>query len=106
MCLGILVKNSKAGKYSFEEWNDLLRAHASQFANNHQDATVIIFSSWATFTRVLDTPTRFGFREEDVKKRGGSIWLDHIHPTSKMHDELAKDILALLKGIPPEREMT
>lgn len=95
----VSVKNPKPGKYSFEEWNDLLRVHASQFAQDHEDATVIIYSSWETFSRVLDHPVQYGFEAGDEKKSGGSIWVDHIHPTSKMHDELAKDVVALLRGV-------
>lgn len=92
------MKIPKPGRHSFEEWNDLLRVHASRFAQNHYDATVIVYSSWETFSRVLDSPVHYGFNAGDEKKKGGSIWVDHIHPTSKMHDEVAKDAVALLKG--------
>ncbi|EKM55345.1 carbohydrate esterase family 16 protein [Phanerochaete carnosa HHB-10118-sp] len=88
------------GKLSFEEWNDRLRVHALDFAKTHVDATLTIYSSWATFTRVLNNPVALGFDADDGKRRGGSIWVDHIHPTSKMHDEVAKDVVALLRSIP------
>lgn len=90
------------GKFSFEEWNDRLRTHSADFAEVHADATVVIYSSWETFTRVLNKPVAYGFIEGDQKKRGGSIWMDHLHPTSKMHDEVAKDIATLLQGMSPQ----
>ncbi|GJE87150.1 carbohydrate esterase family 16 protein [Phanerochaete sordida] len=87
------------GKLSFEEWNDCLRARAADFVKTRTDATLVIYSSWATFTRVLNDPAACGFSPADVKRRGGSIWVDHIHPTSKMHDEIAKDAVELLQTV-------
>lgn len=92
------VRYPRSGKYSFEEWNDLLRVHAAEFTKSHADATMGIYSSWHTFTRVLDDPVAYGFKAGDEKKQGGSIWVDHIHPTSKMHEEIAKDMLAFIEG--------
>ena len=89
----------RPGKYSFEEWNDLLRVHASQFSEAHGEATFLIYSAWGTFTRVLNEPASYGFNPGDEKKQGGSIWVDHIHPSSKMHEEIAKDMVSFLSGV-------
>lgn len=59
----------------------------------------MIYSSWAAFTRILDEPVKYGFNVGDEKRMGGSIWVDHIHPTSKVHDELAKGTVSLLGGV-------
>ena len=61
----------------------------------------MIFSSWETFNRVLDRPVSFGFPSKDVQKERGSIWIDHLHPTSKMHNIIARDIGAFLAAQSP-----
>ena len=87
-------------KYTFDEWNDVLSVAASQFSKAHADATVLIYSCHATFTRVLDDPAAQGFTAGDGDKGGGSIWRDRSHPTSKMHDEMAKDLISFLTELP------
>lgn len=91
----------RSRKLTFEEWNDVLPRVAKGFSDRHVDATVLIYSSHETFTRVLNNPTRFGFDAEDVNKQGGSIWFDRIHPSSRMHDEIAKDMLEFLSSVVP-----
>jgi hypothetical protein len=59
----------------------------------------MIYSSYDTFTRVLCDPISHGFIFEDVTKEGG-IWYDHLHPTSAMHDIIAKDIAQFLGDQP------
>ncbi|OBZ75356.1 hypothetical protein A0H81_04312 [Grifola frondosa] len=80
------------GKSPYQLWNDSLRETAEQFAASHKPATILIYSSWDTFTRVLDNPATFGFKQEDSLKNGGAIWVDHLHPTSRMHDIIACDM--------------
>ncbi|KZP09944.1 carbohydrate esterase family 16 protein [Athelia psychrophila] len=81
-------------------WNTLLAKNVHSFASSHQDVTALIFSSHATFTRVLNDPTAHGFQEEDVDKEAGSIWVDALHPTTKMHEVIASDISAFLESVP------
>ncbi|KAJ7263074.1 hypothetical protein C8J57DRAFT_1334618 [Mycena rebaudengoi] len=85
---------------SYSAWNIELKNSASHFITAHADATVMIFSSWDTFTAVLDNPVAHGFPAEDVKRQGGSIWVDHLHPTSKMHDYIARDLSTFLCSQP------
>jgi len=81
-------------------WNQELRRYVSLFANSHvKEVTAMIYSSFDTFNRVLDDPESHGFVKGDVEKRGG-IWDDAIHPTSAMHEIIAKDIALLLVGQP------
>ena len=87
------------GKYTHEAWNDLLPALATTFAETHPDSTVLIYSSYDTFTRIMENPTKYGFNTGDEFKPRGSIWYDQIHPTSKMHDEIANDLLAFLSEV-------
>lgn len=80
-------------------WNNALRAEAEKFATSHDEATVLIYSSWATFTKVLDDPTAFGFAQEDVRKPAGSIWVDRLHPTSALHGVIAEDMGQFLGSV-------
>jgi phospholipase/lecithinase/hemolysin len=58
----------------------------------------MIYSSWDTFNALLDDPVAYGFPAEDVRKANGSIWVDHLHPTSAVHHFLARDMFAFLIG--------
>jgi len=80
----------------FQSWNDQLTDMATQFSEAHEDATVLIFSSYSTFSRVLADPVAHGFQEIDVKKSGGAIWSDHLHPTTRMHQILERDLVSFL----------
>ncbi|KAF9224339.1 hypothetical protein BS17DRAFT_779653 [Gyrodon lividus] len=78
------------------EWNRALNERAQQFAANHTDASVMIFSSWNTFSRILDDPGSYGF---DANEKHGGIWVDAVHPTTKVHDILAREISVFLNGV-------
>jgi len=84
----------------FLRWNASLHEMISQFAAAHSDVTIFRFSSWDTFTRIIDDPVAHGFPEVDVQKFGGSIWVDHIHPSSKVHDFVARDLSVFLERWP------
>ena len=64
-----------------------------------EGATVMVWSSHQCFTRILDDPTKYGFGEKDVRKQGRKIWVDQLHPTSKMHRLIAEDMVALFNGV-------
>lgn len=56
----------------------------------------MIFSSWDIFSRVLDNPRGYDLATTDVRKNGGKVWVDHIHPTTKIHDIFAYDLVSWL----------
>ncbi|KAI0058484.1 hypothetical protein BV25DRAFT_1810800 [Artomyces pyxidatus] len=80
----------------FRMWNEELSAAIGVFTASHADCTVMLFSAWDLFNRVLDDPVAFGFKAEDVRVMGGSIWFNHIHPTSGMHGVIAREISRFL----------
>jgi phospholipase/lecithinase/hemolysin len=86
----------------FGNWNDELRRGFANFATTHPDATVMLFSAWDTFTRILTDPARYGFNPADITIQGGSIWFDFMHPTSRVHDILAGEIAQFLASQPPQ----
>lgn len=82
------------------EWNAALHSAITAFASGHSDVTALLFSSHATFTRILDSPVEYGFNNADAaRKEGQGIWMDFLHPSSKMHDYIAKDLAAFLNTI-------
>ncbi|KAH9854242.1 SGNH hydrolase-type esterase domain-containing protein [Lenzites betulinus] len=84
----------------YETWNNLLRVRVASFAERHLDVTTLFFSSWDTFTRVLDDPVGHGFRPDHVSKAEGDIWADQLHPSSRMHDWIAHDVAKFLQSYP------
>ncbi|KAF8886503.1 hypothetical protein BD779DRAFT_1529984 [Infundibulicybe gibba] len=84
---------------SCNNWNTNLRAGIAAFAQRHPDVTALCFSSAATFHRVLDDPVAHGFPLSDVCKPGGAIWIDALHPTSAMHDIIARDLAEFLTSV-------
>lgn len=91
---------SDTGMPRYNDWNVALRSSLTSFASGHADATVLLFSSHATFSRILDDPVAHDFHEADAARRGGKgIWMDHLHPTSKMHEFVAKDLGAYLGSV-------
>ncbi|KAF9013884.1 hypothetical protein BDQ17DRAFT_1396000 [Cyathus striatus] len=84
---------------AFENWNSELLGKIESFSSSHEDVTAFMFSSYSTFNSLLDDPETYGFNSRDVKKYGGSIWIDHIHPTTRVHDFIANDIADFLSGI-------
>lgn len=65
----------------------------------HDDLTALLFSSHRLFLSLLKNPDMYGFEAQDVRKMGGDIWVDHIHPTSKVHDIVASEIAVFLAGV-------
>lgn len=82
----------------YENWNNVLRKQVALFTDRHANATVFLFSSWDTFNRVLDDPVGHGFQPEHVSRAGGDIWVDNLHPSSKMHDWIAHDLSLFLNA--------
>lgn len=83
----------------FDSFNAELIAGARNFATTHPDITVLLFSASTTFRKILDDPVAHGFDNSDHHKSGGGIWYDYIHPTSKVHDYVAKDLAEFLGDV-------
>jgi hypothetical protein len=81
-----------------------LKETVAKFAQDHAEATTMMFSSWDSFNRILDDPVAHGFVEADVGIALGGIWADHVHPTSRVHDFVARDISEFLQSQPSYSE--
>ncbi|KAL6305258.1 hypothetical protein BKA93DRAFT_896374 [Sparassis latifolia] len=95
-----LARTEQRSSDIYELWNTELREAIIHFSTAHSDVTTLLFSSWATFIRVLDDPMSHGFEVEDVVRNAGRIWVDHLHPTSRMHDWIARDLAEFLSAQP------
>ncbi|KAI4525060.1 hypothetical protein K525DRAFT_266440 [Schizophyllum commune Loenen D] len=84
----------------FPAWNAALLARAQIFAKEHPDATILIFSSARVIDSILDDPDVYGLPPSNVRKANGAIWMDRLHPTSAVHDVLAKEMTEFLGGVP------
>lgn len=85
---------------TYFDWNENLHKGAAEFITKHPDITLLMYSSWDVFDKVYQDPVKFGFRARDLKMARGGIWADFIHPTSKMHAVLAKDMEEFLDQFP------
>ncbi|OCB85936.1 hypothetical protein A7U60_g7070 [Sanghuangporus baumii] len=88
---------SNAENSSAFVWNEELHKGAKTFYEKHPDISLLMYSSWDIFNKVHENLGAFGFTKSDVKKRSGRIWMDHIHPTSRMHAIIADDLDEFLK---------
>ncbi|KAF8077883.1 hypothetical protein FPV67DRAFT_1463311 [Lyophyllum atratum] len=93
------VPEHREDSTSFDNFNNELNEAASAFASKHPEITVMLFAASATFNRFLDTPGDYGFRDLDCRKAGGRIWFDRLHPTSAVHDCVAKDLAKFLQSV-------
>ncbi|KAH9857423.1 hypothetical protein C2E23DRAFT_927391 [Lenzites betulinus] len=80
-------------------WNIALNEAAREFSAEHSDATVLLWSSWQFFTKLLAAPEEFGFHQDDVRQEEGPIFVDGLHPTSAVHSMIAQDLLKFLSGL-------
>ena len=83
-------------------WNSTLIEHAQKFSEKHDDVRVRIYDAAAVFTRALDDPKKYGFKDCTSKfmlsdaEEESCIWYDDLHPTSAMHKILAADLAKFL----------
>ncbi|PPQ90160.1 hypothetical protein CVT25_012471 [Psilocybe cyanescens] len=83
----------------YRNWNATLGEALEEFSKSHEDMSIFMFSSFEVFENVLNKPQDYGIKEKEVRKTGGAIWVDHLHPTSKMHDILASFLADFLGKI-------
>ncbi|KZS92110.1 hypothetical protein SISNIDRAFT_474841 [Sistotremastrum niveocremeum HHB9708] len=85
----------------YEEWNSTLSTALLKFSEKHDEATVLLFSAWDTFTKILDDPAHYGMDEEDEHVTGRRIWFDDLHPSTWVHKVLSGEIMSFLRSQSP-----
>lgn len=88
----------------FHDWNlaldNAIRTFVAEKSTKNDPITAIYFSSHKVFSALLDHPDEYGFPQKDTQKAGGSIWMDHLHPTSAVHLIVAMELHVMLSSIP------
>lgn len=79
-----------------EEWNESLVTHASDFASNNTQVTMLVFSCNKVLSEVLDNPGAQGFAESAKDVVGRGIWRDSLHLTPAVHEIIASRMLSAL----------
>lgn len=82
-----------------KEDSDALPPIATAEGQINEGVSVMFFSSYEFLSAVLDRPKAYDLLEADINKMDGSIWVDHIHPTSMVHDLLARDLSRFLNKL-------
>lgn len=80
-----------------KKWNEILPEFADVFRQQHQDVYAAVYDAAGLFSKVLDNPTNYGFK--DNISSGNSedcIWYDYLHPNSAMYKILANDLAKFL----------
>ncbi|KAG8795854.1 hypothetical protein FRC17_008067 [Serendipita sp. 399] len=84
-------------------WNIELERRIRELAAETETAgdpiTALYFSSHKVFTAFLDNPEEYGFPSGDIRRAGGAIWADYLHPTSAVHAIVAKDLESMLQRV-------
>ncbi|KAJ6493449.1 hypothetical protein C8R45DRAFT_989808 [Mycena sanguinolenta] len=87
---------------TYLNWNSGLRQSVRAFASAHSDACVLTFSAFDTFSRILDHPKEYRIPAKDVSRAGGAVWRDRLHPTSRVHEIFAQNLVVFLKSLNAE----
>lgn len=61
----------------------------------------MIFSAWDLFHDVMDNLDKYGFGAEKGGSGVGGFLVDGLHPTSKMHNIIAREISIFLRAQSP-----
>ncbi|KAF7431070.1 hypothetical protein PC9H_006788 [Pleurotus ostreatus] len=88
-----------AEKTVIQGFNTKLAAKIAAFKANHTGVETYTWDSSATFTRILDSPTTYGFRDATTFGDGtGIFWGNNYHPSSQAHQLFAQDVATVLQS--------
>ncbi|KAJ7743041.1 SGNH hydrolase-type esterase domain-containing protein [Mycena maculata] len=93
------INSSSERDTTYTNWNTELRQFVTKFAAAHPDARVLSFSAFDSFNRLLDDPKKHGFDTKDVRTAWGPVWRDQLHPTSRVHEIFARDLVTFLESV-------
>lgn len=97
----VLGQNSAYLPDRVEAWNAELLDQALAFADSTKTfASISFFSAHYVLHTILANPVVHSFLESDLEV-GGSIWMDVLHLTLKVHEIVANRMCAVLDIIAP-----
>jgi hypothetical protein len=77
---------------TYEIWNTLMRERANKFSRSHEDATVLLYSSWSLFSSIFDNLVSHGLTTDHARH----MFYDNLHATSSVHQHVAEDLVSFL----------
>jgi phospholipase/lecithinase/hemolysin len=85
---------------AIKSFNSALASSAASFKANHAGVSFWVYDSYSAFTTLLNSPTKYGFKDATTYGQSGSFWGDSLHPASAAHVILGKQVGDLLAGTP------
>jgi phospholipase/lecithinase/hemolysin len=86
-------------KWQIAEWNTHLKAFTWEFKKRHSDIFIDIYDAAKVINRMLDNPSKFGFKDAISSCRTAEcVWKDQVHPTFAAQRILAEHFAAYLEG--------
>ncbi|KAF9037784.1 hypothetical protein BDZ89DRAFT_1061372 [Hymenopellis radicata] len=80
-------------------FNAKLVTRANNLKSTHAGVKTFIWDSHAIFTRILDSPTTYGFKDATSFGTGSDIfWGNNYHPSSYAHKFFGQDVARVLGG--------
>lgn len=81
-----------------EKWNTALHAELENLKAEYHKLEIAVFPSWNFFNDIMDDAQKYGFTDADPGRAyGGKIWVDGLHPTSAVHEHIAKEAIRVLQ---------
>ena len=84
----------------YQRWNRHLKDGLEYFKKKHPDCTIMVFSLYQTFSVILEDLDMYGLPPSHRHASRGQVWIDHLHPTSKIHQLLAHFLSDFLSEVP------
>ncbi|KAE8353989.1 GDSL lipase/esterase [Aspergillus coremiiformis] len=82
-------------------YNKNLKSMVDGFKANHTGVTVAYYDSWSFMTKILDSPTKYGFPDATCINEDGTscIWWNNYHPSAKYQQLQAEDMKHVLQPL-------
>ncbi|KAF9262543.1 hypothetical protein L218DRAFT_1038614 [Marasmius fiardii PR-910] len=80
-------------------FNTKLNAKRTSFQSSHSGVKTYLYDSYTGFSKILDNPKAYGFRDNSTYGDGADIfWGNNYHPSSYAHKYFAQDVAQVLTG--------
>ncbi|KAH6711806.1 hypothetical protein DL95DRAFT_527944 [Leptodontidium sp. 2 PMI_412] len=73
-------------------FNDNLPKHVAAFQDKHPDGTILLYDVHKFFSKVLDEPEAYGFKDNISEDKDGCMWSGSFHIRTGLDDVIAKDM--------------
>lgn len=98
-----IIENYKEGVTLFNE--HLFPEYVEIFTSTHNGVNTVIYDAFSLFNEILDNPAWYGFKDNSsytcigCTNGTGDFWSNNYHPTTDVHERIARDMLVNLTSI-------